>query len=263
MDASSGFLESAASNPYFSAGFGLIGVGAGLAVLRQGLRRGLDVARRNLLVTLEIPSRDKSYPWFLHWISHAKVSRKNSQQLAVETTYKQHNNGSVSSTFQLVPGPGKHYFKYQGVWIQVERHRDGRMMDLSTGSPFETVTLTTLSRDREIFRHLLTEAREAALAKQEGKTVMYTSWGAEWRPFGLPRKRRPLESVVLDQGITSRIVSDVQDFISNEVWYNQRGIPYRRGYLLYGPPGSGKTSFIQALAGYLEYNICILNLSER
>jgi mitochondrial chaperone BCS1 len=41
------------------------------------------------------------------------------------------------------------------------------------------------------------------------------------------------------------------------------GIPYRRGYLLHGPPGSGKTSFIQALAGSLSYNICILNLSER
>lgn len=41
------------------------------------------------------------------------------------------------------------------------------------------------------------------------------------------------------------------------------GIPYRRGYLLHGPPGSGKTSFIQALAGELDYNICILNLSER
>jgi chaperone BCS1 len=41
------------------------------------------------------------------------------------------------------------------------------------------------------------------------------------------------------------------------------GIPYRRGYLLHGPPGSGKTSFIQALAGNLSYNICLLNLSER
>ncbi len=41
------------------------------------------------------------------------------------------------------------------------------------------------------------------------------------------------------------------------------GIPYRRGYLLHGPPGSGKTSFIQALAGALSYNICLLNLSER
>jgi chaperone BCS1 len=41
------------------------------------------------------------------------------------------------------------------------------------------------------------------------------------------------------------------------------GIPYRRGFLLHGPPGSGKTSFIQALAGSLGYDICLLNMSER
>lgn len=46
-------------------------------------------------------------------------------------------------------------------------------------------------------------------------------------------------------------------------WFVCAGIPYRRGYLLHGPPGSGKTSFIQALAGNLSYNICLLNLSER
>ena len=33
--------------------------------------------------------------------------------------------------------------------------------------------------------------------------------------------------------------------------------------MLYGPPGSGKSSFIQALAGELEYNICVLNLAEK
>jgi chaperone BCS1 len=32
---------------------------------------------------------------------------------------------------------------------------------------------------------------------------------------------------------------------------------------LHGPPGSGKSSFIMALAGRLGYNICILNLTER
>lgn len=41
------------------------------------------------------------------------------------------------------------------------------------------------------------------------------------------------------------------------------GIPYRRGYLLYGAPGSGKSSFITALAGSLDLSICLLNLSER
>lgn len=44
--------------------------------------------------------------------------------------------------------------------------------------------------------------------------------------------------------------------------FNIIGIPYRRGYLLYGPPGTGKSSFIMALAGALDYNICIINLSE-
>ncbi|KAJ1972219.1 Complex III assembly protein translocase and chaperone [Dimargaris xerosporica] len=260
---SSPLLAGFTDNPYFSAGFGLIGVGAGLAVLRQGVRHGLDFARRQLLVTLEIPSRDKSYPWVLHWISHAKLARKNSQHLAVETTYKQHDSGSVTSQFNLVPGPGKHFFKYRNVWLRIDRQRDGRLMDLTTGNPFETVTLTTLSRDRAIFQSLLQEAREAALAKQEGKTVMYTSYGPEWRPFGMPRKKRVLDSVVLDVGIREHVVRDLESFIGNEAWYTRRGIPYRRGYLLYGPPGSGKTSFIQALAGHLQYNICILNLSER
>ncbi len=32
---------------------------------------------------------------------------------------------------------------------------------------------------------------------------------------------------------------------------------------MYGPPGCGKSSFINALAGELEYGISVLNLSER
>ncbi|GAB5589337.1 Complex III assembly protein translocase and chaperone [Umbelopsis nana] len=257
----SGIWATITSNPYFSAGFGLIGVGAGLTVLRQGLNLGTSLLRRRLLVTLEIPSKDKSYLWFLQWMSQQSARR--TQHLAVETTYKQHDNGSVSTTFGLVPGPGNHFFKWRGVWLQVQRQRDGKMMDLTTGSPWETITLTTLSRDRDVFTQLLKEAQQMAIAKQEGKTVIYTSYGPEWRPFGMPRKRRMLDSVILDEGVRERIVDDVRAFIGSGKWYNDRGIPYRRGYLLYGPPGSGKSSFIQSLAGELEYNICILNLSER
>ncbi|KAI7858478.1 BCS1 N terminal-domain-containing protein [Circinella umbellata] len=259
----SGLLSSITSNPYFSAGFGLIGVGAGLTLLRQGLTLGAGYLQRRLLVTLEIPSKDKSYLWFLQWMSQQAPKRGRLQHLAVETSYKQHDNGSISTTFGLVPGPGIHYFRWHGVWMKVQRQRDGKMMDLSTGSPWETITITTLSQDRKVFKELLSEAQEMALKKQEGKTVIYTSYGPEWRPFGMPRRRRLLDSVILDDGIKERIVEDVRAFIGNGKWYNERGIPYRRGYLLYGPPGSGKSSFIQSLAGELEYNICILNLSER
>jgi chaperone BCS1 len=248
------------SNPYFAAGFGLMGLGAGLAIARQGAMRLGNLFYRQMLVDLEIPSKDKSYAWFLEWMS--QYPKRSSRHLSVQTSVKQHENGSISTKFELVPGPGRHLIRYKGAFMLIKRERSGRLMDLTSGTPFETITLTTLYRDRSLFGQLLSEAHERAQLRQEGKTVIFTSYGPEWRPFGQPRRKRLLESVILDQGIKERLVTDVEDFLDTGSWYYDRGIPYRRGYLLYGPPGSGKSSVIQALAGELDYNICILNLSE-
>ena len=128
------------------------------------------------------------------------------------------------------------------------------MVDLHSGTPWETVTLTTIGRNRQIYFDMLNEARSKALLSHEEMDDNGIAAGAEWRQFGYPRKKRPLDSVILDKGVAEDIVSDVEEFIHNPKWYTQRGIPYRRGYLLYGPPGCGKSSFITALAGHLEYS---------
>ncbi|PVH14176.1 uncharacterized protein CXQ87_002301 [Candidozyma duobushaemuli] len=245
------FDQAVVNNPYFAAGGGLMLLGTGLALARSGIVRSSGFLYRQLLVDLEIPSKDKSYLWFLEWMSQYK--HRSSRHLSVETNYVQHDNGAVTTKFSLVPGPGKHLIKYKGAYMLVNRERSGKLLDMTSGTPFETVTLTTLYSDRHVFSDLLAEAKKMALKAQEGKT---------WRPFGQPRKKRMLGSVVLDDGVSELIVNDVKDFLSSGEWYHQRGIPYRRGYLLYGPPGSGKTSYIQALAGELDYNICVLNLSE-
>ncbi|KAF9500462.1 mitochondrial chaperone BCS1, partial [Pleurotus eryngii] len=260
-------------NPYFQAGFGLMGVGVGLSALRQGLTLGGIFLRRRLLVSLEVNNKDRSYEWFLSWMAHqaaAAPSRNpasrflsRSHQLSVETTIEHRKNGSSSAMFSLVAGPGTHWFRYNGAWMQVKRERETRSTQLMSGMPWETLTLTTLSRDRALFPRLLTEARDLAMRGHEGKLVIHTAWGIEWKPFGQPRGKRPLQSVVLQPGVSEKIARDVKTFLNRRQWYAERGIPYRRGYLLHGPPGSGKTSFIQALAGSLSYDISILNLSER
>lgn len=254
-------VSSLSTNPYFGAGFGLFGVGASAAILRKGLQGAVVLFRRHLMITLEVPCRDKSYQWLLKWIT-IKGARK-TQHLSVETSFLQNDNGQVKTSYDFIPSIGKHLFQYKNNWIQVERTREQQTLDLHMGVPWESVTLTAFGNNKQIYFDILEEARHLALQATEGKTLMYTAMGSEWRPFGHPRRRRPTTSVVLDHGITNRIISDCNDFIENSLWYTQRGIPYRRGYLLYGPPGCGKSSFITALAGKLEYGICLLNLSER
>ncbi|KAJ3215139.1 hypothetical protein HDU67_000767 [Dinochytrium kinnereticum] len=266
-------------NPYFSAGFGLIGVGAGLALLQKGSLQAYNLLRRRMLVTVEIPSKDPAYPWFLKWASQSSSIQSNqpasspipsfltkmmsSNQLSLETSYAKRDNGSAVTSFTFVPAPGRHFMRYRNAWLLVERARERGMIDLKSGSPWETVTITALNRDKTLLLDILDQAKKTALSAEEGKTVVYTSIGPDWRPFGQPRRRRNIDSVVLNDGLANRIIADVRGFLTNGKWYYDRGIPYRRGYLFHGPPGTGKTSFIQAIAGHFEYNICVMNMSER
>ena len=185
------------------------------------------------------------------------------RHLSIQTEKIELPNGAIHTQFALIPGPGQHVLRYGKAFILVNRVREAKARDHQTGKPWETITLTTLYSHRHVFESLFREAHDMAARSQEGKTVIYNAWGTEWRMFGQPRRKRPLESVILDAGVKERILEDVQDFMGSAKWYYDRGIPYRRGYLLYGPPGTGKSSFIQALAGELDYDIAILNLSER
>jgi hypothetical protein len=72
---------------------------------------------------------------------------------------------------------------------------------------------------------------------------------------------RSMESIVLPDQTATEILEDCARFISRQRWYVDRGIPWRRGYLLHGVPGAGKTSLVEALAGELQVDVFLLELS--
>ena len=81
-------------------------------------------------------------------------------------------------------------------------------------------------------------------APKEDRASRYSPWIRV-----ATRPSRPLATVVLDYKQKAALLNDINEYLHPETprWYANRGIPYRRGYLFHGPPGTGKTSLSFAL----------------
>lgn len=71
---------------------------------------------------------------------------------------------------------------------------------------------------------------------------------------------RTFDNVFFDQ--KNRVKKRTQFFLKNRAWYDAKGIPYTLGFMYHGPPGTGKTSTIKAVANECRRHIVNVQLSE-
>lgn len=74
---------------------------------------------------------------------------------------------------------------------------------------------------------------------------------------------RALNSVIIPENTMNFITDDLDNFLKPETlrFYKQRGVIYKRGLLLYGKPGCGKSSLIRGLAQKYKYDLYDMNLN--
>lgn len=248
-------------NEYFAAGAGLYG----LTILAVGGRMGLKVvqsaAKRKFVVSLETTNRDPSYQWLMQWMSAHKTF--NFQQMSLITSNVTiHANEEITASSTFAPCPGIPHFMIHNNWPVVVMRR--RQTERAAGSDvLEILEMSTLGMNGDIMKNIVGEAREMARARDSDKTVIYQNAGGRWIRQQESRARRPLQSVVLEGTKRESLVEDTRQFLDSADYYRSLGVPYRRGYLLHGPPGCGKSSLVMALAGELRLAICLLSLSNR
>jgi chaperone BCS1 len=249
-------------------------IGSAAALLRKVPGQIWHLLERRFSISVEIPDRDPAFRWVQAWLAAQSYTRR-ARELSLTTTWVSrdpdptiesdpeyaHSSGPASeATFLLSPAPGVHLLTHRGRILILRRTR----RDLQNGGALayqENLTLQVLGGSRAFIEELLSDAHAASFPKVPGVSIL-TARGACWSATSW-QPRRPLGSLVLADRTLEDLLADLREFYRSSSWYAERGIPYRRGYLLHGPPGTGKTTLVLALAGELKLSVAVLNLSNR
>ncbi|WWC71236.1 uncharacterized protein I206_105189 [Kwoniella pini CBS 10737] len=162
----------------------------------------------------------------------------------------------------IVPTIGKtQLIKFQGVIIKMGMVKSDHWAFDSE----KWFVMSTFLGTHQTFTNLLNHAHQQYQALSSGSTAIYSPKGRDepgWYRSNT-RPSRPWDSVILPGDTKEELLRDMQEFLKEREFYKQRGLPWRRGYLFYGVPGSGKSSFIAALASKLQFDIYSINLGGK
>lgn len=176
---------------------------------------------------------------------------------------------------QYLPTFGTTWFFHQRNVFLVRRIPDGRLgQGMTNDSPDqyvvppagnEPLVVMCLGRSVDPIKRFLTTCRDFADKQRESFITVRASrnqYHRESWDTTILRPIRPLNTVHMHKNSKDELVSDIDNYLkpSTRRFYTDRGIPYRRGYLLHGPPGTGKTSLSLALAGRFGLELYILHI---
>jgi chaperone BCS1 len=246
---------------------------------------------------VSIPSNDRLNKEILAWMSAQIVEKHGTRALAAvsagsgdaqavpyhpvprtrrQIVREQHMEDDLDDrtpAISFFPAVGTQWFWFHGWPFIFERKGGmgyGAYVEVPTGN--EPLIIRCLGRNPEPLKRFLHHCKEAAKISEESKTPVY-SQGDRMDRFDPNTMwcgpqlvlNRPLETVELDDQVKENLVNDVMEYLKPETreYYAINGIPYRRGYLFHGPPGTGKSSFCRALAGQFRLELYMLSLASK
>ncbi|CAF2049068.1 unnamed protein product [Brassica napus] len=113
--------------------------------------------------------------------------------------------------------------------------------------------------------HIHTVSEELEQRNKEPKLFMNVAGNEEkigrWRsiPFTHPCT---FDNIAMEADLKDKVKSDLESFLKGKQFYNRLGRVWKRSYLLYGPSGTGKSSFVAAMASFLNYDVYDIDLSK-
>ena len=189
-----------------------------------------------------------------------KISKNNN--LINENT-KNEDKFRYEHTLMLKSSYGSHAIDFKNEIIYIDHSISDKIVGTrNCAQKYETLKIS--SRLKDTLLDFVEEARKFCIIPKTQPMIKYISIKQydiqmnKWTQLS-QLKKRSLDSIFLDKGQAETLKNDLENFLDSEDIYEKYGIPYKRNYLLYGIPGTGKTSLIFSIASELNMGVSIFS----
>jgi chaperone BCS1 len=260
------FSQALTGNQFFSGGLA-VGVVAGLiAWLRNLPRQILNFLLDRFSTEVIVSQYDGgAFGYYESWLSkHTPIHGPRRWRASHYYTVNPLGQSvDRDGAWQFTPGEGVYWYYESGLlfrshWNESTTSFTGNQLTRASAPYYRIRFLTTDRKRIETFLRLVwMDAMHKPQFFHYHTAFQHTGWE------GIVATRRPLSSVLLPESDARLLAEDARTFLEREAWYAERGLSHARGYLFYGPPGNGKSSFIRALGSELGLNVAYLSLQDK
>lgn len=255
--------------------------------------KAYDLFSSYCMANIQIEDDDRLFSQIMEWIAEQRMTKRSRSLKAVTKwvsawyeSEEERNAGDddvldESGIFNFEkwasnippryePNFGSDRFWFQGrLFFFCRTRREKQVRSFWGSGEDQFLDISCVGRNTEPIKELLNHIKSWTLSKDNNMTAVYRPAPKEergnysWDQQSM-RPSRPMSTVSLDQEQKANIVLDINEYLhpASARWYSARGIPYRRGFLFHGPPGTGKTSLSFALAGIFGLDIYCISLME-
>lgn len=238
--------------------------------------------------SIYIEDNDTLYSQVMKWVAEQRMTKVSRDLKAVSkwvSNYQDDEDELDDDDFDVLDDKGIFNFekwagnippRYEPNYGSDRFYHDGRYFQFSrekkenkwSSDDDESLVIRCYGRSTQPIKDLLNHIKKWTLSRENKMTSVYRAHSEPhssrmWNRQSC-RPSRPMHTVSLDQVQKASIVKDINEYLHPVTarWYASRGIPYRRGYLFHGPPGTGKTSLSFALAGIFGLPVYCISLNE-